>query len=92
MRKPDFGVSDQQYVHVEKELYYPCSENKGADQLCSYCLFSHMQKSGSLVMLLICPHGLIKLIPMKQRCKADCQLGVVSGHTVYSDFLSFIKL
>ena len=22
---------------VEEELYYPCSENKGADQLCSYC-------------------------------------------------------
>ena len=21
----------------EEELYYPCSENKGADQLCSYC-------------------------------------------------------
>ena len=25
------------WLEVEEELYYPCSENKGADQLCSYC-------------------------------------------------------
>ena len=25
------------------ELYYPCSENKGADQLCSYCAFVFAQ-------------------------------------------------
>ena len=25
------------YVHVEEELYYPSSKNKGANQLCSYC-------------------------------------------------------
>ena len=24
------------WIYVEEELYYPCSENKGADQLC-YC-------------------------------------------------------
>ena len=24
-------------IQVEKELYYLCSENKGADQLCSNC-------------------------------------------------------
>ena len=24
-------------IYVEEELYYPSSENKGADQLCSYC-------------------------------------------------------
>ena len=24
-------------IYEEEELYYPCSENKGADQLCSYC-------------------------------------------------------
>ena len=24
-------------VEVEEELFYPRSENKGADQLCSYC-------------------------------------------------------
>ena len=24
-------------IFEEGELYYPCSENKGADQLCSYC-------------------------------------------------------
>ena len=25
------------WVQVEEELSYPCSKNKGADQLCSYC-------------------------------------------------------
>ena len=25
------------YIYVEEGLYYPCSENKGADQLRSYC-------------------------------------------------------
>ena len=24
-------------IKEEDELYYPCRENKGADQLCSYC-------------------------------------------------------
>ena len=44
---------------VVEELYYLCSENKGADQLCSYFtadlapLFSHMQKTGFLIMQLI---------------------------------------
>ena len=25
------------FIYVEEEFYYPCSEKKGADQLCSYC-------------------------------------------------------
>ena len=25
------------WIEVEEELFYPNSENKGADQLCSYC-------------------------------------------------------
>ena len=24
-------------IYVDEGLFYPCSENKGADQLCSYC-------------------------------------------------------
>ena len=24
-------------IYIEEEFYYPCSENKGADQLCNYC-------------------------------------------------------
>ena len=45
-------------IKVEEELYYPCSENKGADQLCSYCtadlsLFSHMQTVGFPMQRLI---------------------------------------
>ena len=43
-------------------MYYPCSENKGADQLHSYFeddmhLFSHWQKSGFLMMRLIGQKG-----------------------------------
>ena len=38
----------------EEKLYYPCSENKGADQLrCSVPLFSHMQIVGFLMQRLI---------------------------------------
>ena len=39
----------------EEELYCLCSENKGADQLCSYCIFFflHWQKSGFLMTWLI---------------------------------------
>ena len=51
-QKPEF------WVYVEEELYYLCRENKGADQLCSYCtavrsapLFSHRQNSGFLMTL-----------------------------------------
>ena len=47
-------------IYVVEGLYYPYSENKGADQLCSYCpadlrlcLFSHMQKAGFLITRLI---------------------------------------
>ena len=25
------------WIQEEERLYYPCKENKGADQLCSYC-------------------------------------------------------
>ena len=25
------------WFYEEEKLYYPCSENKGADQLCRYC-------------------------------------------------------
>ena len=25
------------WLQVKEEFYYPCSENKDADQLCSYC-------------------------------------------------------
>ena len=44
-------------IYEEEELYYLCSENKGADQLRSYCeadlrLCFHMQKSRFLMMLL----------------------------------------
>ena len=53
MRKPVFGVSDKVWhkpvlsqkqarslkfrIYEEEKLYYLCSENKGSDQLLSYC-------------------------------------------------------
>ena len=47
-------LSQSGMTSKEEKLYYPCSENKGADQLRSYCeadlrlLFSLRQKSGFL--------------------------------------------
>ena len=29
------AISLKFHIQMEEELYYPCSENKGADQLCS---------------------------------------------------------
>ena len=41
-------------IKEEEGLYNPCSENKGADQLCSYsALFSPMQIVGFLMRWLI---------------------------------------
>ena len=38
-------------IYKEEGSYYPSSiKNKGADQLCSYCLFSHRPKSGSKLL------------------------------------------
>ena len=46
-------------IKIQEGLYYPCSENKGADQLCGYreadqrlCLL-HMQNVGFLMTRLI---------------------------------------
>ena len=48
-------------IKIEEGLYYASSENKGTDQLCSYCTelhscseaFSHGQRYGSLMTWLI---------------------------------------
>ena len=39
MRKPTIWVSDKSDIKLEllDILHYPCTENKGAAQLCSYC-------------------------------------------------------
>ena len=67
LRKTVFGVSDQVravkslklarglkfWIKKVEELYYPCSENKGANQLhCDLCLCFHIitQKAGFLMM------------------------------------------
>ena len=45
-------------IFEAERLYHLCSENKGADQLCSYCIadlclcFLYMQKSGFVMMRL----------------------------------------
>ena len=36
-----------------EEFYYPCGENRDADQLCINCVFSHRQKPGFFMMRLI---------------------------------------
>ena len=76
VRKPVFGVSDQvtnppvQSLNMARGLkfriqkveglYYPCSENRGADQLRGHCeadlclCFRIMQKAGYLTTRLIC--------------------------------------
>ena len=47
-------------------MYYPCSENKGADQLCSYCTadlrlcFEHMQIVGFLIIGKFMPNFLFQ--------------------------------
>ena len=35
-------------VHVDEKLYYPCCENKGADQLRNFCVFSNSWFSGTV--------------------------------------------
>ena len=57
-------------LYVEEELYYPSSENKGADQLCGYrswsvplfsynadCLFSH-----AVAHIVIIKHSLLRVL------------------------------
>ena len=39
-------------IKEEEGLYYPCSENKGADQLCSYCT-ANLQLCFRLCKLLV---------------------------------------
>ena len=62
-------------LKVEEELYYPSSENKGADQLCSYCtadlrlcfrlsILLVFSCSGSLIMIALFITRLLK-------CKKD---------------------
>ena len=67
MTKPTILVSDRVcIVRIEKEegLYYLCSENKVADQLCSYCtadlrlFFAYACCWFSYVAAHICCHGL----------------------------------
>ena len=43
-------------LYVEEELYYPSSENKGADQLCGYCE-ADLRLCFRLCRLLVFPRG-----------------------------------
>ena len=44
------------WMYVEERLYYPCSENKGADQLRSYCK-ADLRLCFRLCRLLVFPCG-----------------------------------
>ena len=55
------------WIYVGEELYYPCSETKGADQLCSYYrtdpsapMFSPMHVVGFLMWWLISSFDIVK--------------------------------
>ena len=55
------------WIYVEEALHYTCSENKDADQLCSYCtadlrLFSPTQIVGFLMQWLKCEHDTTQLL------------------------------
>ena len=71
-------------------LYYPCSENKGADQLCGYrtadlrLCFSHMQKAGFLITRLIYDTSkfyiqIFKTIACLYGCKGWCVSNMVKN-------------
>ena len=58
-------------------MYYPCSENKGADQICSYCK-ADLRLCFHLCRLFVFPWGrsnvlpcAIKMGPLKPKVK-DC--------------------
>ena len=44
------------WISVEEELYYPCGENKVADQLCGYCT-ADLHLCFRLCGLLVLPCG-----------------------------------
>ena len=48
-------------IEKEEELYYPCSENNGADQLRSYCE-ADLRLCFRLCRLLIFPCGVLNII------------------------------
>ena len=61
---------------MEEELYYPCSKNKGVDQLCSdlHILFSHMQKSNffhDVVRYLFQGKTIQRKIELHKLCEAN---------------------
>ena len=78
------------WILQEEGLYYPCSENKGADQLCGYRkadlrLLSHMQKAGFLTQcsnLLFAKHScqdysqVDKLLPALRQFESLCSLNL----------------
>ena len=50
------------WSEVEKELYYPSSENKGADQLCGYR--ADLRLCFRLCRLLVFPRGISNMHPV----------------------------
>ena len=61
-------------------MYHPCSENKGADQLCSYCEVDlHLR-------------FLIGENPVSSRCGTFIILGQMLQLTLFKNIYSFIKM
>ena len=66
----------KRWIKVEEDMYYPCGDNKGAYQLCSYytaaSLFSHMQIVDFLMrrlifeyILIICIEHVMKIVNLQ---------------------------
>ena len=63
-------------IYEEEELYCPCSENKGADQLCSYCEAN--------LHLYFCIHNMLVL-------SYDNSIGERIEHVFFFTSLVFLK-
>ena len=66
-------------IQVDGVMYHPCSENQGADQLCSYCeaelhffLFSHRPKSDFPIHRFLYYQMYVKLISDKEEIRSLC--------------------
>ena len=70
-------------IKVDEELYYPCSENKGADQLRSYCE-ADLRLCFRLCRLLVFPWGgsLETGSLSVQKLYRVCRVLVIYGHIV----------
>ena len=87
--KPDCAARSLKFWTKEEELlHYLCSENKGADQLCSYCtadlrLCFRMGKNHDTALIIKCIMTEIICFGLKKHKSADTTAPI----RVYSEYL-----